>query len=186
MRDQDVVQAGEKSPHEEEGGDHCQRAAVVLGSLRGADGIRTLLGSWCHAHLWDLDVRDSRNCIPPQLHAQQKSSTNRSIGRGAAGVPNERRLCACRGGSSRHYLNWHKECGGDQISMDGPKTRAQGNGAASEDHETLNCPAVTSPIFPLDFAFSLDTISLPLQGIFQIRSGRLKAYSGVDFRGCAT
>src|SRR5664280_405686 len=98
MRDQDVVEAGEKSPHEEESRHHRQGAAVVLGSVRGADGIRTLLGSWCHAHLWDLDVRNSRNCIPPQLHAQQKSSKNRSIGRGADGVPNERRLCACRGG----------------------------------------------------------------------------------------
>ena len=26
--------------------------------------------------------------------------------------------------------------------MDWPKTRAHGNGAASEDHETINCPAL--------------------------------------------
>ena len=35
---------------------------------------------------------------------------------------------------------------------DGSKTRAQGNGAASEDHETLNCPAVTSPNFSTVFS----------------------------------
>src|SRR5664280_3665015 len=126
MRDQDVVEAGEKSPHEEESRHHRQGAAVVLGSVRGADGIRTLLGSWCHAHLCDLDVRNSRNCIPPQLHAQQKSSTNRRIGCGAAGIPNERRLCACWGGSSHHCLTGAKNVAViESLWMDRKRERMQ-------------------------------------------------------------